>query len=167
MFKLVDENDPILHQKTTTMDLNNISFDIEEFSSNMIEFMIQTNGIGLASPQVGYSYRMFVMKIKNEEFVCINPSIITQSDNEEIAPEGCLSYPDLILKVRRPFQIEVQYTDQYKNIQTRIMEGLMARCFMHELQHLDGITFDTQVSKLSLSMAKDKRSKKRKKDRKK
>ena len=77
--------------------------------------------------------------------------------------EGCLSFPDLWLKVKRPVNVKVKYHDIDGVLVEKEFTGMSSRVFQHELDHLNGITFDTKVGELSLQMAKDKRKKRKKK----
>ena len=92
-------------------------------------------------------------------FVCINPTLI--SGGESIRDlEGCLSFPNLWLHVSRYKQIQARYQDINGNIVETTLEGLIARVYQHELDHLDGVCFDTRVGPVSLDYAKNKRRKK-------
>jgi peptide deformylase len=91
-------------------------------------------------------------------FACINPEII-EADGNEMDIEGCLSFPDLWLRVRRAEKIKVRYYNAVGGEVETEFTGLMARVFQHERDHLDGICYDTRVGKLSLDMAKNRRKK--------
>ena len=109
-------------------------------SQDMIEFMRAENGIGLAAPQIGISRRVFVMEIGNQKWVCFNPEIIRHSQNVVDFNEGCLSFKGDSCIIRRPESIEVRYQNYRGEWQQETLDGLVARCFQHELDHLDGIT---------------------------
>lgn len=167
MFDLRPENDPILKQQAPEFDFENppkflmesAGKGLNELVDAMLVAMELNNGIGLAAPQVGYGLRLFVMKTIDEELVCINPEIVQQSEEMIIDQEGCLSFPNLTLNVSRPKEIFVSYYGVEGHVLSRWLTDRDARCFCHELDHLDGITFDTRVAKLSLQMAKQKRNK--------
>lgn len=165
MLKLVKENDIILKGHINEVDFNNVPEDLFLLSQNMISFMKEHNGIGLAAPQIGLDYRMFVVSVIEEDLVVINPSITGWSRQLNMFKEGCLSFPNLYLNIRRPDTIEVSYYSVSGGNIVRKMDGLLCRCFQHEYDHLNGITFDTLASTLSLSMAKKKRTKELKKER--
>jgi peptide deformylase len=155
---LVTENDVILKQIIEEYD-----FDIcPVIDKAIVELMFTTmktnNGIGLAAQQIGQNLRGFVMIINDEEFVCVNPVIIEQSEEMIISKEGCLSFPNLTLSVKRPAGISVSYKNETGIMQNRLFDGVYARCFCHELDHLNGITFDTKIAKTSLQLAKQKRT---------
>lgn len=167
MLKLVKETDPILKERSQEFDFNNPP---TEFSDNtcktlitlkneLLTFMKDHNGIGLAAPQVGLSLRLFVMDIDGDQQIYINPRVKEYSNNEIVYAEGCLSFPGLSLKIKRPESITAVYQHPDGTQVTEEMHGLKARCFLHELDHLDGITFDMKASKVNLQIAREKRRK--------
>jgi peptide deformylase len=159
--KLLKENDPILKQTATNWDFT-VDGDPSDIIMNMTKIMIENNGIGLAGPQVGVSKRMFIMGNKDKMFACINPEII-EADGNIMDMEGCLSFPELWLRVRRADKIKVRYNNALGELVEAEFSGLISRVFQHEYDHLDGICFDTRVGKLSLEMAKNRRKKRSRK----
>lgn len=135
----------------------------EELVKQMSIFMTNNGGVGLAAPQVGINKRLFIMGNFTKLVACINPKIITLSDERENDLEGCLSFPDLFMKVKRPTIAVVQYQTITGELVERGLTGLECRVFLHEYDHLIGITFDQRVGNLSFKMAKDKRNKEAKK----
>lgn len=132
--------------------------DAETLEKEMSEFMIDNHGIGLAANQIGMRKRVFVMGshyIKGfpKPFALFNPKIIKASEEQNLSKEGCLSYPNLWLSIKRPSVIEVEYQDSKGNCHEVAMSGLIARCFQHELDHLNGICFVDIVSSLKLQLA--------------
>jgi len=124
----------------------------------MIDFMTKNKGIGLAANQIGLTKRVFVMGSKNIEgfplpFAVFNPKILEVSQELAVDREGCLSYPDLWLTVKRPETIVAEYQTSKGDTVTAEMSGLIARCFQHELDHLNGICFVDRVSALKLQLA--------------
>lgn len=156
--QLVSENDQILQKSVANYDFDNTEVNLIELIAEMFDFM-KDDGIGLAAPQIGSDVRCFIMKINDKKYVCINPKIIANSDEKEIDQEGCLSFPNLYFKVRRSKEVVVHYWDEYCKEQNKVFADLIGRCFQHELDHLNGITFDKRVSKLVLNMAKKRRVK--------
>lgn len=134
--------------------------DAHKLSEEMISDMSRFDGVGLAANQVQFNGRIFVMKPNTgKPFAVINPTYETVGEELDLDIEGCLSFPYLFLKVLRPKKIKVNYLDiDAKNVKM-YLENFEARVFQHEFDHLDGITFDTRVSKLKLQMAKDKQKK--------
>lgn len=136
----------------------------EHLEQDMIELMQKSRGIGLSANQVGIEARVFVMQPQLTEdkrpFALFNP-IILEVDNEEVlGEEGCLSFPDLFLTVKRPKKIKVQYVDKHQNICIIELTDIDARCFLHELDHLNGVCFTDKVSQMKLALALKKQRKK-------
>jgi len=162
--KLIKSPNTWLQKIVDPFDFNTL--DAKEISENMIALMTQEGGIGLSANQVGINAQIFVMKPHlfedNSPLTVINPTIDKVSINSELMPEGCLSHPDLFLKVTRPKGLVVKFLDI--DAKECIMElyDLDARCFLHEYDHLQGIEFTNRVSRLKLDMAKKKQTKIRK-----
>jgi len=133
--------------------------DIEKFESDMIKLMLDERGMGLAANQIGVTKRFFA--IGHDSFdtfekpvIIWNPQIIMQSKEKVIDVEGCLSFKDIFVKVERPETIEVQYETTKGQTKYARLEGMESKCFQHEQDHLEGITFNQRVSKLRWQMAK-------------
>ena len=163
IFKLIENTNPIL-----ALPLSGCSEDMDrqEMKDNLIETMEHFNGIGLSANQCGIMERVFVMysDVKKKEIIaCFNPKIITESDEQIFMDEGCLTYPGLWLKVKRPDGIEVTYEDENGEKQEQAMFGLECRVFQHEYDHMEGTNFTQKVSKLKLDMAHRRQKKQAKK----
>lgn len=156
--KLLNENDSQLRQVCEPWDFT-LDGEPTEVVKQMTKIMFENNGIGLAAPQVGVMKRLFIMGNKDKLFVCINPTLMSGGESYRDV-EGCLSFPNLWLHVSRYRSIQVHYQDIQGNIIETTLEGLAARVFQHELDHLDGVCFDTRVGPVSLDFAKNKRRKK-------
>ena len=113
---------------------------------DMIETMRAAEGIGLAAPQIGVSERLFVAELDDKVYVFINPQIVSLSQETEIAEEGCLSLPGYQGAVERPVRASVRGKNRRGRGQTIEAEGLLARCFQHEIDHLDGVLFTDRMS---------------------
>jgi len=139
------------------------TMDAEAVSQEMINAMKTQGGLGLAANQVELDAQIFVMRPTltgdRTEFEVINPVITRVSDETESGPEGCLSYPDLWLDVKRPKSISAKYFDRTHTERTITLYDLDARCFLHEYDHLQGITFTDRVSQLKLDRAIKKQKK--------
>lgn len=135
----------------------------EELVRAMSKFMTDNGGVGLAAPQVGIKKRIFIMGNFIKLVACINPKIVSLSDERENDLEGCLSFPDLFMKVKRPATAVVQYNTISGELVERELTGFECRVFLHEYDHLIGVTFDQRVGNLTYKMAKDKRKKESKK----
>lgn len=125
--------------------------------------MKRYNGLGLAANQCGVQQRVFVMGTDDYQLTCINPKVIETSETGKKDGEGCLSFPGLNLKVDRPEWIIAEFTDENGERKQMKMEGVTARCFMHELDHMNGIKFTQRVGPVALQMAKQKQEKLKKK----
>lgn len=121
--------------------------------------MFEEGGVGFAANQMGILYRVFAMNIGGQTTFYYNPEIISESSETIVLEEGCLSFPGLKFKVKRPNNITVRYQDRNGDVHTEAMYGLSARCFQHELDHLDGVCFIDRISKLTLDMARKKLAK--------
>lgn len=159
MMKLVLEADPILKERADNWDFQQ-HVNAAVIEREMLETMNANNGIGLAGNQVGLLRRVFVMKLQDgKEIGCFNPWIM-YGDNDLVDDnEGCLSFPNLWLKVERNKKITAAYLDNAGKQCIIELEGIDARCFQHELDHLNGITFTQHVSDLKLKMAQKKQRK--------
>jgi peptide deformylase len=160
--ELLKENDPKLFEVADEWDFNNDGSP-EELVKEMSKFMTDNGGVGLAAPQVGIKKRIFIMGNFIKFVACINPKIVSLSEERENDLEGCLSFPDLFMKVKRPTSAVVQYNTISGELVERELTGFECRVFLHEYDHLIGITFDQRVGDLTLKMAKDKRKKELKK----
>jgi peptide deformylase len=135
----------------------------------MIDVMNKHSGLGLSANQVGFPYQIFVMKaVLNKKFgstlVVMNPVIKGISKETELGAEGCLSHPDLYLKVKRPISCIVEFDSLAENFRDIVrvetkFDDIDARIFLHEYDHLHGIQFIDRVSKLKLQLAEKRRKK--------
>ena len=132
--------------------------DKEKFEYDMIKLMLDEKGMGLAANQIGITKRFFA--IGHDSFdtfqkhaIIWNPQVINFSEEKIIDVEGCLSFKDIFVKVERPKAIEVQYETTQGETKTARLDGMESKCFQHELDHLDGITFNKRVTKLRWQMA--------------
>ena len=161
--KLIKSPDPILKQSAEEWDFK-VDKNAEEVETKMIQLMRANNGRGLAANQVGLLKRVFVIQLEGEisATAMFNPRVVNQSEELAIGEEGCLSFPDLWLEVKRPATIDVVYLDKLEKECKLTLSGIDAKCFLHELDHLNGICFTDKVSVLKLAMAKKQQQKKRK-----
>ena len=132
--------------------------DKEKFESDMIKLMLDERGMGLAANQIGITKRFFA--IGHDSFdtfqkhaIIWNPQVINSSEEKVIDVEGCLSFKNVFVKVERPKVIEVQYETTQGKTRFAKLDGMESKCFQHELDHLDGVTFNKRVSKLRWQMA--------------
>jgi peptide deformylase len=158
-FKLVPEHDPILAQRTEHFDFENPPVNPTEFASSLVETCKVNQGLGLSANQCGFNYKVFVAGHSDNFVAYFNPRIIKTSEETEIGPEGCLSFPHLFLNVVRPKTVDVEYQDFEGKTHTAHFEGLTARVFLHEHDHMDGIVFKQRTKPLALQMGLKKRAK--------
>lgn len=116
-------------------------------------------GIGLSANQCGIKERVFIIGTDHFQLVCINPKVISTSNDISKENEGCLSFPGLYLKVDRPSSIDVEFTTENGEVKRMHLEGLTARCFLHELDHMNGIRFTGYVKPVALQLARKKQQK--------
>ena len=136
--KILTDKDPALHKVCRPVE----SFDrkLHKLLDDMTETMIEANGVGLAAPQVGILRRVVVVDTGEGILELINPELI-ETDGEQEGAEGCLSVPGKYGLVKRPYTAKVRAQDRDGNFFEAEGEELIARCFCHELDHLDGIVY--------------------------
>ena len=139
--------DPVLSQKAAKIK-DPLSKEIQELIENMIETLhANKNGVGLAAPQVGVSVRLCIVELEGIRYVLINPKITAKSRQKELCDEGCLSFPGEFYPVPRCSEVQVRYTDENGKPAKAKAQGLLARAFQHELDHLDGVLFISKAKK--------------------
>lgn len=182
--EILEVPDPRLKQVSKPVE----SFDeeLKTLVEDMFETMYDAPGIGLAAIQVGVPLRVLVIDLqpddpdaepevcnhgghehthqptKNEPRIFINPEILDPSDEQSLYQEGCLSVPEIYADVERPATIRARWQDLEGNTHEESMDGLMATCLQHEMDHLEGILFIDHLSRLKRSMALKKLEKLRK-----
>ena len=142
------------------------NLDRAELKENLIETMKEYHGVGLSANQCGVMERVFVMysDVKKDEIIaCFNPQIISEGTEMVMMDEGCLTWPGLWLKVRRPDHIACTFEDENGDSHKVTMMGLECRVFQHEMDHMGGTNFTKRVSKLKFDMAKKRAAKMKKK----
>jgi peptide deformylase len=146
-----------LDKQVKVFDIENPPVDPKELKANMVEVMLNNNGIGLSANQVEFDGQVFVMGDKEDNAtICINPQILQHTEETVQDIEGCLSFPGIYVKVTRPKEILAEWHDENLEKQTVKISGYSAKCFLHEWDHLQGITFKDRVSKLKWNMANKK-----------
>jgi len=156
--KLLEEGDEQLRKVCEPYDFEKEG-DPTELVRAMTKVMFENNGIGLAAPQVGIMKRLFIMGNDQKLFVCINPEIVV-GEGEERDIEGCLSFPNLWMRVKRFKTVKVRYQMIDSKFTENTLEGLVGRVFQHELDHLNGMCFDNRVGPATLDLAREKRRRK-------
>ena len=149
---IVTKEEPLLYKKSRPVK----SFDarLHQLLDDMAETLFASGGVGLAAPQVGVLRRAVLVIETNvpegeeEQLIeLINPEIV-ESSGEQYGAEGCLSFPDEYGLVRRPMDVTVRAQDRNGEFFTVSGTGLTARCFCHEIDHLDGVVFTTLCERM-------------------
>ena len=167
---IVEVPDPRLRQISSPV--KEVNDEVRALIRDMFETMYDAPGIGLAAIQVGVPIRVLVMDLQEPEEeggepvkdprVFINPELLQHSDEEVPYLEGCLSVPDQYAEVERPDHIRARWLDQHGNSQEEQLDGLIAVCLQHEMDHLEGILFIDHLSRLKREMVLKKLAKMRK-----
>ncbi|PAX60699.1 peptide deformylase [Brunnivagina elsteri] len=130
--------------------VNKVDDEIRDLAKKMLQTMYSSDGIGLAAPQVGIHKQLVVIDLepddpKNPPLILINPIIKQTSKQTSVAQEGCLSIPGVSLDVKRPESVEISYKDEFGRPKTLKANDLLARCILHEMDHLNGVVFVDRV----------------------
>ena len=156
--KLISESDPRLRKICDEVDLNKIN-ELLPIIEEMKLISKNKNALGLAAPQVGIMKRFFLISNGQSSMVFINPTVVIATDELLEDIEGCLSFPNLQLKIKRPSWVNAAWYDENGIFHQQLLEEKATRVFLHELDHLNGILFVDRISKLKLHMANKKRNK--------
>lgn len=164
MLKIIKFPDTLLRQQMPKFDFENPIMDPVELEKSMIELMFLHDGIGLAANQAGVETRVFVMGHKDNPETAqafFNPEVIANTTESVDLEEGCLSFPGIYVNIKRPTAIKARWQNSQGEFEEGEFDGYNCKCFLHELDHLEGIVFQDRVSALKWAMAV-KKTKKRK-----
>ena len=165
MLEIIKFPNDVLRQKIEDFDFNNPTIDPVQLEKDMIKTMFAHDGIGLAANQVGVDARMFVMGYKDNPETAqafFNPIVLANTDNVLELEEGCLSFPGIYVSIKRPRAIKARWQNSQGEWQESEFDGYNCKCFLHELDHLEGIVFQDRVSIIKWAGAVKKNQKKRK-----
>ena len=159
--RLVEETNPILLQKCEPFNFDEPIMDPYELVDELHKIRREGKGIGLAAPQVGLATQVLVIGmgdfktegVSDYDQCFFNPVITQFSDETEVMIEGCLSFPDLVVKVKRPKDIEVTWYSEEGSEVSQSFGGMTSRILQHEIDHLDGITFLKRADRYHLQKA--------------
>ena len=159
--KLVEETDSILYKGCDPFDFNEPIIDPYELVDELHKIRKEGKGVGLAAPQVGLATQVLVIGmgdfktegVSDYDQCFFNPVITRFSEETELMIEGCLSYPDLVMKVKRPKDIEVTWYSEEGSEVSQSFGGMTSRILQHEIDHLDGITFIKRADRYHLHKA--------------
>lgn len=162
VLEIIKYGDTILTRKAEK--IKNIDELIDKLAHDMMETMWSAPGIGLAAPQVNQSIRLITVDLSGGEndkdlFILVNPELLSQ-EGSDIQEEGCLSVPDIQEEVTRPFRVAIKGIDLTGKEKVIEAEGLLARVFCHEIDHLNGKLFIDHLSLLKRNLIKKKLKKK-------
>jgi len=160
---LVEPTAEVMHKAPQPFNFEENKDSAQSVTNVLFERMKQLGGVGLSANQVGLDMRVFVMGLGELKIAVFNPIIIKYSKEEESFNEGCLSYPGIMLSIKRPTKITATYQDETGNYVEQDFNGLTARIFQHEYDHMNGTDYTQRVSKFKLDFAKKKFENKRKK----
>ena len=127
--------------------------DASMLTNVMFDRMNEMGGAALSAPQVGLDMCMFVMGIDQAKIEVFNPTIVSYSKEETLMNEGSLTFPGILVIVKRPISVTVEYYNKNGNLQQNEFKGLTARIFQHAFDHLQGTTMKDKVSKLKWDLA--------------
>ena len=136
--KILTDQEPALHK--TCRPVTDFDKKLHKLLDDMAETLEEANGVGLAAPQVGILRRVVIVDTGEGILELVNPTLL-ETDGEQEGPEGCLSVPGKYGLVKRPYYAKVRAQDRYGDWYEAEGEELIARCFCHELDHLDGIIY--------------------------
>ena len=142
--KILAYPNKILRKKS--FEIKKITEETKKLAGELKEIMMKKDGIGLAAPQIGESKRLISVFFKGKPQVFLNPRIARKSRKTEVMEEGCLSFPGLFLKIRRAKDVDLEFINLNGEKIKLKAEGLSARVFQHEIDHLDGILFIDRIS---------------------
>lgn len=145
---------PALSSRCPGFDFAAPVVDPASLAKLLAETMIMAKGIGLAAPQIGVMTRAFVMKVGAGWMGCFNPIVLSDNGGSDVGIEGCLSYPGLRATIARPKTIRASWLDETGIAHTATMSGLQARCFQHELDHLNGKTIKDRLTPAAMALAR-------------
>jgi peptide deformylase len=137
--------DPILRKPTRP--ITELTPEILRLIQDLFDTMYEAGGIGLAAPQVGREARVAVVHVDEHKFALINPEVLQTAESDR-AEEGCLSIPEIYGDVTRPLTVTVRAIDENGKQRDITASGLLARCILHEIDHLDGKLFIDYLSPL-------------------
>ena len=170
LLEILEVPDPRLRQKSIPVE--EVTDETRQLIADMFETMYAAPGIGLAAVQVGVPKRLLVIDLQEPEEeggepvrdprVFINPELYEHSDQEVPYTEGCLSVPDQYAEVERPDHIRARWLDEHGKQHEEDLDGLLAVCLQHEMDHLEGILFIDHLSRLKREMVLKKLAKMRK-----
>ena len=153
-----------LAKEVKDVDIKDPKIDLKEIKEKMTDIMLSNGGIGLSANQIGLDAKIFIMGDTKENIsLIINPKVLQHTQDTVLELEGCLSFPNVYMKIRRPKEILAEYYDESLEQKRTHVKGYGTKVFLHEWDHLHGITFKDRVSNMKWNMALKKAKKLEKK----
>jgi len=165
MLKIIKFPNDFLRLRVEPFDFDNPITDPIQLEKDMIETMLAHDGIGLSANQVGIDARVFVMGhrlVPEKAMAFFNPQVVANTEAVDDLEEGCLSFPGIYANIKRPRAIKARWQNSKGEWQESEFDGYNCKCFLHELDHLEGIVFQDRVSTIKWALAVKKNQKKRK-----
>ena len=157
--KVFDENHPMLSVSIPEYKEAIPNPSIKNLVARLKMTMKLYNGIGLSANQCGIFQRVFVIGTEHFQIACINPKVVAKSEELSRENEGCLSFPGMFMKVERPTWVDAEFYDETGAFKQIRLEGLTAKCYLHELDHMNGVKFIEHVGPLAVQMARQRQGK--------
>lgn len=151
-FEMLNDEIPLYRDELPNFEMSNL---IKRLKMTMKLY----GGIGLSANQCGIYERVFVIGTDQFQIACINPKVLEVSQEINKDNEGCLSFPGLFLKVPRPISVHAEFMDEFGETRRMWLDGITARCYLHELDHMNGVKFTSKVGTVTMSQARRKQSK--------
>ncbi len=167
LLPIITAPDPRL--KNVAEPVETVDDDVRSLMDDMLQTMYAAPGVGLAAPQIGVSKRVVVVDVARADeeakpMQMVNPEIINASNAFSVFEEGCLSLPEHFADVKRPDRVRVRYLDYENETRELDLDGFLATCIQHEIDHLDGVLFVDHISSLKRGMILRKLTKLKKAD---
>ena len=156
MLKIIKFPNDILRERVPEFDFANPSLDPVQLEKDLSDTMLTHDGIGLAANQVGIRARVFVMGHRDNPDTVqafFNPMVVATVDETDDLEEGCLSFPNVYVNIKRPRKILARWQNSQGELQESEFDGYNCKCFLHELDHLEGIVYQDRVSVLKWALA--------------
>jgi peptide deformylase len=156
MLKIINFPNAMLRDRMPEFDFANPSMDPVQLEKDLVETMLAHDGIGLAANQVGIRARAFAMGHRDNPDAVqafFNPMVVATVDETDDLEEGCLSFPGIYVNIKRPKKIIARWQNSQGELQESEFDGYNCKCFLHELDHLEGIVYQDRVSVLKWALA--------------
>jgi len=149
MLELLKSADPRLRQETKPYVFHDHSdVQAQQIVDALTEVMRSSGGVGLSANQIGMKWRVFIIKVGDEIVPIFNPKLVDTFGENVYYDEGCLSFPNLFMKVKRFQGLRLRFASQNGEVDTKKFTGMTARIMLHEIDHLDGVVFTDRANRM-------------------